>query len=126
METEPIVLQEKPVGIEEVRCPECGHNITNSFNGYRISVFNMARAEYLKRQKRISSMVSAAPPPKTLALIKKYEQGQEPADFKLSCGGCEAKLSFIMYNTFTGETKMKDGRPLLIVRPNPKEVPSDF
>ena len=127
METETIVFPEKPVEYEEVRCPNCGHNITISFNSYRTVLLTTAKREYLARKKRLENISSNKPQTKTLGLIENYEQGKEAASFDIFCKGtCDQKLKFTVYNTLTGATRMTDGRPIAIVRPNPKEVPNDF
>ena len=127
METETIALPEKPVELEEVRCPHCGYNITTSVNSYRLVVFTHAKTEYLKRKQRLQNLCSTKPQTKSLGLVEQYETGKEMAFFDFGCKGtCSQKLKFVVYNTLTGETRMVDGKPLAIVRPNPKELPSDF
>ncbi len=125
MTTETIQLPEKPVIFEEVRCPECGQNITKPFNSFQFAVFNRKRIEYNERKQKTHNVLCRKPSTQTLEIIERYEQGKITETFVVSCGGCEAKLKFIMHNTRTGETTMQDGRPILIVHPNPNAKVSE-
>lgn len=118
-------LPQKPDDFEEVHCPNCGYNITISFNSLRTAIFNSAQKEYLERKKRLEQGIPGWVKDKIKLHVERYEQGKETTCFDMRCKGCigrESKLKFIAYHTLKGETKMADGRPVLIVHPNPKEV----
>ena len=119
---------EQPVVVELVYCPHCGYNITDIFNKNRRAVFTVEQKEHLARVTKATAKPWRTPPAGTVKAIRGYERGEKTQFFWFKCGDvtCQQKLEFCMHNTFTGETKMKDGTPLLIVHPNTKEKSSDF